>query len=340
MINRFSLGGSARTAKDKSGRPLPIDEQFRMVRDAGVYDHYNRMPQPGEETQYMRASEKYGLPIKTGLWSYTAGKDEDLLAKNIRLSKDTGGECHNIMLYNKHAKGHVVTDDEVVRFYLHAYELAEKVGITVGLEVHIYMWSEDFRRVTRVANLVRAQKVPFNFVLDHSHVLLKVDNLEEQEACGIRRAVESGELIIDPYEAGNVLDEWINLGMTVWLQMRPVSPNGPKNLGEMNAFGTWGRACQYPFVKPKPGEWFHPWHAYRVEPSKEIVRRVLRYHRDHPNSPLRWISTDMIDLPDYGGGVKYSLFDQNVAMAHWIRRTWDALQTEPQSQTTGQRSGS
>ncbi len=328
MLDGISIGGSARGTKDKAGKHISVEEQFRLVKESGVFDHFNRMPQPGEEAEYARASEKYGLPLRTGLWSYTSGKDEALLEKNLRLCKDTGAECHNIMLYNKNAAGRVVSDDEVVTFYLRAYELAECLGITVGLEVHIYMWSEDFRRVMRVANLVRARKVPFNFVLDHSHVLLKVDNPEEQDACGIRQAVESGELIIDPYEKGNVIDEWIAQGMTVWLQMRPVSPNGPKNFGEINSSGGWGRACQYPFVKPKPGEWFHPWHAYRVEPSKEVVRRVLRHHRDHPSSPLRWISADMIDLVDYGGGVKYSLFDQNVAIAAWIRETWQEIKAE------------
>ncbi len=74
------------------------------------------------------------------------------------------------------------------------------------------------------------------------------------------------------------------------------------------------------------GEWHLPWHAWRVEPCKEIVRRVLRHHRDTPTSPLRHITTDMIDMPDYGGGVKYSLFEQNVAIAEWFRSTWQSIE--------------
>jgi hypothetical protein len=30
-------------------------------------------------------------------------------------------------------------------------------------------------------------------------------------------------------------------------------------------------------------------------------------------------------MPDYGGGVKYSLFEQNVAIAQWFRDTWAAM---------------
>ncbi|MEO7403548.1 MAG: xylose isomerase, partial [Burkholderiales bacterium] len=98
---------------------------------------------------------------------------------------------------------------------------------------------------------------------------------------------------------------------------------------ELKAEGHWGRACQYPFKKPRPGEWVHSWNAYRVEPTKEVVRRVLRRHRDTPGSPLKWITTDMIDMADYGGGVGYSLIEQNIAIAQWIRKTWAEIEAEP-----------
>ena len=341
MLGDISLGCNGRGAqgvprKPRPGEPLfgklmsnTVDEQFRLVKEAGVFDHFDRMPQPGQEAEYVRASQKYGLPIRTGLWSYTAGKDEAQLEKSLRLCKETGAQCHDIMLYMKHASGRAVTDDEVVAFYLLAHELGGKIGIEIGFEVHIYMWSEDFRRINPVAEKVRARGVPFNFVLDHSHILLKVDNPEEQDVSGIRADVEAGRVVIDPYEDGNLLDDWIAQNTITWLQVRPVSPNGPKNLGETKDGGTWGRACQYPFKKPRPGEWFHPWHAYRVEPCKEVVRRVLRHHFANPReSRLRWITTDMIDMADYGGGVNYSLIEQNIAIAQWIRDTWRELKMQ------------
>jgi hypothetical protein len=341
MLDGISLGCNGRGAQKIPHKPRPgenlfgklsgitVDEQFRLVKEAGVFDHFDRMPQPGDEQEYIRASQKYGLPIRTGLWSYTSGKDEALLEKNLRLCKETGAQCHDIMLYMKHASGRAVTDDEVVAFYLLAHELGQKVGIEIGFEVHIYMWSEDFRRINPVAEKVRAKGVPFNFVLDHSHILLKVDSPEEQDVSGIRADVEAGRLVLDPYEEGNVLDDWIGQDMINWLQVRPVSPNGPKNPGELKENGHWGRACQYPFKKPRPGEWFHPWSAYRVEPCKEVVRRVLRRHLANPKtSKLRWITTDMIDMPDYGGGVNYSLIEQNIAIAQWIRDTYAQLKRE------------
>ncbi len=54
---------------------------------------------------------------------------------------------------------------------------------------------------------------------------------------------------------------------------------------------------------------------------------MLRHHLKTKDSPLRYITTDMIDMPDYGGGVKYSLFEQNVAIAQWFRDTWKTMLT-------------
>ena len=321
----FLLGCNGRSAQHQPGRSISVDEQFRMVKESGVYDFFDRMPQPGQEAEYVRAAEKYDLPMRTGLWSYAKGNDEALLADNLKLSRDTSAECHNIMLFNKHADGHVLADQEVVDFYLLADDLARRTGIDITFEVHIYMWSEDFRRVSKVASMIRSRGIPFNFLLDHSHVLLKLDNPEEQELCGIREDVEAGRLILDPFEDGNVIDEWIGMNMTLWHSVRPVSPNGPKNVWARHPDGRIGRACQYPFSRPKPGEFHSPWHAYRVEPCKDVVRKVLRYHRDHADSRLRYVTTELIDLPDYGENAKYSLFEQSLALANWIRQTWSEI---------------
>lgn len=330
----FSLGCNGRGVVHIEGTPISVDEQFAMMKSAGVYDHFDRMPQPGQELEYVRAANKYGIPLRTGLWWYVAGQDEALLEHNLRVSKEAGTEFHDVMLHLRNAQGQILSDDEIVAFYLHAHELGERIGIEIGFENHIYMWSEDPRRIAPIAQRVAAEGVPFKFVLDHSHVLIKVDNSEEQDIIGIRRDVESGTLIVDPYEPGNVLDQWIAMNCVHWLQVRPVSPNGPKNtwaIKDANDYvgGAYGRPCQYPFVKPRAGEWHSQWHAYRVEPCKEVVRRMMRHHHRTPSSPLRYITTDMIDMADYGENAKYSLFEQNVAIAHWLRGTWDEIAREP-----------
>lgn len=325
MTQSFLLGCNGRGAQHKPGNPPSIDEQFRMVKESGVFDYFDRMPQPGEEKEYLAAAQKHDLPMLTGLWTYTWGQDEDLLVRNLQLTKDTGGQCHNIMVFDKHADGHSLSNEEVVQAYLFAMEHADRIGVEITFEVHIYMWSEDVRRVNQVADMLAARGHQFNFLLDHSHVLLKLENQEEQDRCGIRSSVDDGSLILDPFEPGNIVDDWIERNMTLWHAVRPVAPNGPKNLSATDADGNHGRACQYPFTRPKPGEFHSDWHAYKVEPCKEVTRKLLRYHRDHADSKLKYITTEIIDLIDYGEGVNYSLFEQSVAVAEWIRSIWDDL---------------
>lgn len=321
-MNELLIGCNGRSAQHAPGHPPSIDEQFRMVKESGVFDFFDRMPQPGEEDAYIRASQKHDLPILTGLWSYTAGKDEALLAHNLTLTRDSGGRCHNIMLFDKHADGHRLSNAEVADFYELAYRKSQALGIDITFEVHIYMWSEDFRRVEQVADMVEGRGMPFHFLLDHSHVLLKLENPTEQEACGIRADVASGSLRLDPFEKGNIIDRWIDRNFTLWHSVRPVAPNGPVNVWGLQPNGRPGRACQYPFLRPEPGQWHSEWFAYKLEPSKEVVRKVLRAHVKNPHSRLRFITTELIDLPDYGAGAGYSLLEHSVALARWIRSTW------------------
>ncbi|MBB6357255.1 hypothetical protein ACFFTN_06600 [Aminobacter aganoensis] len=328
MAKTFLLGCNGRGAQHLPGNPPSIDDQFRMVKESGVFDYFDRLPQPGLEKEYIAAAQKHHLPILTGLWTYTLGRDEKLLVDNLRLTKEAGGECHNIMLYATHASGHAISNEAVADFYLFAYDQARRIGIDITFEVHIYMWSEDVRRVNQVADLVQARGVPFNFLLDHSHVLIKLDNPEEQERCGMRAAVEAGDIILDPFEPGNIVDDWIGRNMTLWHAVRPVAPNGPKNLWAKDEQGNAGRACQYPFMRPRPGEFHSEWFAYKLEPFKEVVKKVLRHHRDTPDSRLRYITTEIIDLIDYGQNARYSLFEQSVAIGGWIRDLWQTLNVE------------
>ena len=84
---------------------------------------------------------------------------------------------------------------------------------------------------------------------------------------------------------------------------------------------------QYPFVEPKPGQWHSDWRTEELEPWKEVLRHVMAYHASHDDSPLSTISTEFIPFPDYGGGGKYSIFENSVACATWLRRTWDEMLT-------------
>ena len=57
----------------------------------------------------------------------------------------------------------------------------------------------------------------------------------------------------------------------------------------------------------------------------------MRHHAQEPTSQLATISTEFIPFPDYGGGAKYSIFDNSVACAQWLRQTWDEVRAETAS---------
>ena len=37
------------------------------------------------------------------------------------------------------------------------------------------------------------------------------------------------------------------------------------------------------------------------------------------------ISKADIPFPDYGGGAKYSIFENSIACVEWLRKTWDSI---------------
>jgi hypothetical protein len=323
----FLLGCNGRGAMHLSVSEPPLEEQFRLVKDSSVFDYFDRLPQPHQVDEYICCSSNFGLPIHTGTWYYMLGRDDALIEQNLDIGRRVGAVVHNILIFARHADGHVVTDDEIVDNYLRHYDAAGRRGMAPTYELHVDMWSEDFRRVASVATKVQSRGIPFNFCLDYSHVTFKIDNPEEQNISGIRDEVLSGAVVLDPFERNSLCDQWLQQGIVFWAQFRPAAPNGPKNIWARDENGNPGRGIQYPFLRPKPGEWHSEWLAYKVEPGKQAMRRILKYHLDHPRSPLRYITTEMINLPDYGLNSKYSLIEHNAACAKWIRDTWAELVT-------------
>ena len=70
-----------------------LDTRFRMVKESGVYDYYDKTPEdPADVDDYRAASEKYDLPIRAGGWFYVLGRDEPLLKQKLELSAGLGSQ--------------------------------------------------------------------------------------------------------------------------------------------------------------------------------------------------------------------------------------------------------
>ncbi len=329
MANDLLFGIQTNGIKHAHDDPMPdIDTRFRMVRDAGVFDYVDKTPAPDEIDDFLRASDRYGLPVRASGWFYDLGEHEALLENNLQVAQRLGSLVHNVQIRTLAADGSPVTDEQVVETFLWAHDLGGKYGVLPCFEVHVNMWSEDFRRVAKVGRAVEARGIPFCMTLDHSHVIFKMDNPEEQEVQGMRAAVESGEVVLDPFQPGNVIDEWIDAGWVHHCHARASVPNNPKNITGRHDDGSVGRGIQYPFKQPAPGEYHAEWREEALAPWKEAVRQLIRHHARDPKSKLGQISTEFIPGPDYGMGCKYSLFEQAVACVEWMRETWADIRRE------------
>ena len=337
MTDDLHFGIQANGIKHRHADAMPdIDTRFKMVKDAGVFDYVDKTPAPHEVEEFLAARDKYDLPVRAGGWFYTLGRDEPLYEQNLAVARRLGSVVHNTQIMAAHASGRPVTNDEVVDAYLRFYELGNRYGVTPCFEVHVNMWSEDFRRVGRVARAVEAKGLPFNMTLDHSHVIFKIDNPEEQEIGDIRADVEDGRLVLDPYQARNICDEWIDAGWVRHCHARSVIPNNPKNIDAQDEAGNPGRGIQYPFKKPKRGAYHGKWDEASLEPWKEVMRKLMTYHASDPRSPLGQISTEFIPNFDYGEGCKYSLFEQAVECTEWMRATWKSIRSKARRAKTVQ----
>lgn len=320
---------NSRPGKPVSLTELPVDEQFRLVVESGVFDFFDRLPLTDKVDDYIAAVQKYAFPVLGSAWTYRVGDRElETLEGHLKNCALTGVRYHNMMVLTHHAQGHVVRDEELIRLYMDAFELGDRYGVEIGFEVHILMWSEDFRRVTPIAEQIRGQGIPFNFVMDYSHCIFKMANPGEQEISGIRQDVLNGSVVLDPFEPGNLLDDWLGQNMVWWQQNRPAVPNGPVNKWALGEDGLPGRGVQYPFLRPGKGEWYDEWHAYLLEPTKEVIRRTLRHHLSSNDSPLKLMTVDYINLPDYGLGVEYNTLENSIAVGEFIRKTYKEIEQE------------
>lgn len=299
-----------------------IATKVRMVKEAGVFDYIDRCPPDEEFRDLLTASERCDLPVASGGWFYTLGRDETLFERNIHKARLLGSSVHNVQVLTHHALGHVLGNEEVADFYCRAHEIGMRHGVVPCFEVHVNMWSEHFGRVAQVASLVAQRGLPFHMTLDHSHVMFKIDNPKEQEVQGMKADIDAARLVLDPAHRDNVCDHWIGSNWVRLAHARAAVPANPVNSWAQHPDGSPGRGIQYPFLRPGAGEYVANWDESRLAPWKQVMRNLLRHHARDDASPMRHISCEHIVAVDYGAGHKYSTFDNNVACARWLRVEW------------------
>jgi len=301
-----------------------LDTRFRMAREAGVFDYYERSPPPGELDAHLRASARHDVPILAGGFYYTLGRDEALLEWHLQIGKVVGAKVQNVQISQFDASGAPVSDESVAMAYLNAYEIGASLGVIPCFEVHVNMWSEHFGRIEQVAEIVEREGIPFNITLDASHVIFKIDNPREQAIQGLCEDVRCGRVVLDPFEPHSVTERWIRRDIVGHAHARPAVPNNPINIWGRHPNGRAGRGIQYPFARPRPGCWHGEWNESALEPWKQVMRSLLLHHAIRGARQELHISTEILPFADYGAGARYSLFEDSIACARWLREAWKA----------------
>ncbi len=325
LLIGISGGGVVDTDRDSPD----VDSIFRRVKEAAVFDYIERSPPPLQVDEFRRAVDKHGIPLLSGSFFYTLGRDEPLMEWHLRIAAGFGGRALNMQIMVRDAEGNRVTDRRLAETYLWISEIGAKLGVMACFEIHVNMWSERFARVIAVGDLVERRGGEFNITFDHSHVIFKIGNEGELDVEDNRADIAAGKLELDPYKPNNISDLLIARNWVSHAHARSAVPNNPVNTPARHPDGRFGRGIQYPFIHPAPGEYHAPWDETLLEPWKDVLRRMMRHRLHTPSSRLRQITVEMIPGIDYGAGAKYSIFEHSVAIARWLRATWGEIKTGP-----------
>ncbi|SEL76455.1 TIM barrel protein [Acinetobacter sp. DSM 11652] len=306
-----------------------IMEKFDLLAESSVWDFIDHIPTHREMIDdYIKGSQKYNIPVYSGYGCYIWGEHEKIFKENIELSCAVGAKYHNIMLAAKDSKFNYLNDQQVADAYLYFYEYAQSKGITITFENHVDNWSEDYRRIEKVAALVNHQGIPFKMAMDYSHCIFKIENpiesyisfQHDQEA--IRK--------LDPFNCDSFADDWLNQNLVHWGQIRPAVPNGPLNTWSQE-YSPWeghglnrpGRGIQYPFRQPPKNACPHDeWHAYKLSCTQEVIRKMIDHYLDHEDTNIEIMTVDNINLWSYGLGWKYNMFADSCDIARYIRQIY------------------
>jgi hypothetical protein len=310
---------------DGLATPLPAT-RFVWIRQSGAFDYVEKNIDPREDfAPYFDLVDRYGLPIRVFGGIFCAGIDEPRMRWGLATGGRLGARVFNMQLYARHADGHELSDEEVARFFLEAMEHGSRSGCLPSLEVHVDMWSERFQRVERVAELLARSNVRLRLTLDHSHLIFKIGHDEELALSGLADEPDGARALLAPDGAHAFYRRWLSEGWVAHAHARSVAPGVSHNAAMNRRRGLPGRAIQYPLVEPPAGSFHAPWQAERLAPWKAAVRDLLQAMRMQPDATPGQISCEFIPFADYGGGARYSIWDNNLACAHWLREEWCRL---------------
>src|SRR4029077_1876431 len=75
------------------------DTKFRLVKEAGVFDYFDKTPTPADGPIFNRVANKCGVPLTAGGWFYMLGRDEPLLQWHLQMAKEYDTRVQNVQIF-------------------------------------------------------------------------------------------------------------------------------------------------------------------------------------------------------------------------------------------------
>lgn len=304
-----------------SDPPLSLDEQFRLV--SGHFDYFEKTLHVGEQLgQWLNAGERHGVPLGVLGGIFDPVEDVRRAGACIRLARDEA-----VGIVNCQVKPPVVqTPDDIETIGAFCLGLIDEAQgrVLVCLEPHVDMWLEHFDRVEALADWMHSRGAALHLTIDHSHLIYRVDNATELAAAGITSA-HAGRRLLMPESPDAFYSRWMADGLIRHAHARCVQTNAPANTDCEREPGLPGRGIQYPLVFPSAGLQASDWDQRRCHTWNSALTDMLRWRETNSPHLLAGVSCEFIPYPDYGGGKRYSIIEQNLACASWLRETADRL---------------
>lgn len=317
LDSTWKIGINIDGAITHDGDRVPtLDEQFCVIRDH--FDYVEKTLHAHESlTSWLDASEAFEVPIEVLGVIFQPGEEDARCLETLRLATRHSIPVVNCQIRPVCGRSEAADLEQVGSLYLRMLEQAD--GKTLPcLEPHVDMWLERFERVAALGDWLAARGAPLHLTIDHSHLIYRIDNLEQLQPAGID-TVEEGRRLLSPESMSAVYRQWQLQHWIAHAHARCVQVNAPPNTKMQRRPGVPGRGIQYPIRQPLVDPAWSDWSKRECAPWKAAVNTMLQWRTEHPDALLKRISCEFIPYPDYGGGSRYSLIEQNMACAEWLR---------------------
>ncbi|CAM2155702.1 Xylose isomerase [Pararobbsia alpina] len=311
MFIGVDVGGAMPGASGNTRRSRQADH-FRLAAEAGVFDFVETHASAGDDlAPYFDLVDRYALPVRVIDGTWGIGRDEAKAKDVIDAGSRVGGKVLNLRLCGHRADGALLSDDEVVAFYLRLCEWGDRVGCVPSLDA-CSVSKRDRTRVTRLGERITNAGAPFRVTLDLSD-LPPLSHGASNDA-GATRGDLSPISACSAQASDTPHSDWIAQGWVYHVRTHGLLSRTAR---KTRAARTAARGIHAP-----PPVTSQVWAVNRAEGWKRELRQLIRLQANELRPWLRQITCAFASAPGQRRDAALDALSDNVACARWLRDTW------------------